>query len=141
MGTSTPTDEPLSAAAEAAFDQAVRRHRGQGEVSWWQLNDGDEYTVRPGHNVVLVNNPSDRDEPVGQSTAWAPAKIVRVVPGTKQDRPVAILVIDPVLAHHRFSHVRAAIERAGGLIDWQLPLDRQTAESVYRIWFPDAAAA
>lgn len=135
LGMWTPIGEPLSAAAEAEYEQAVRRHGERGEVDWWQLDDGDESSVIPGHNVVLANNPSARDEPVGQSTAWGPAKIVRVVPGTKRHRPVAILVIDPELERHRFSYLKATVERAGGVVDWQCPLPRRAAESVYRIWF------
>ncbi|WP_433612526.1 phospholipase D family protein [Dactylosporangium sp. CA-139114] len=134
VGMSTPAMEPLSPAAEAEYRHVVQDDGRGADVQWWQLNDGDEGSVLPGHNIILVNNPSDRDEPVGQATAWGPAKVVRVVPGSKRHRPVAILVRDPKLARYRFSHVRATITGAGTAIDWERPLDARAAAALYRMW-------
>jgi hypothetical protein len=38
---------------------------------WWQLNRNDEGSVLVGQNVVLVNNASGRDEPVGVDDGMA----------------------------------------------------------------------
>lgn len=70
---SAPVAEPLSPAAEAEYQHVVQDDGRRAEVEWWQLNNGDEGIVLPGHNVILVSNPSDREEPVGQATAWGPA--------------------------------------------------------------------
>nr|BFE63970.1 hypothetical protein GCM10020063_084960 [Dactylosporangium thailandense] len=134
VGMSTPVAEPLSPAAEAEYKHVVQDDGRRAEVEWWHLNDGDEGIVLPGHNVILVSNPSDREEPVGQATAWGPSKVVRVVPGSEQHRPVAILVRDPELARYRFSDVRATITGTGTAIDWERPLDVRAAVALYRMW-------
>jgi hypothetical protein len=48
------------------------RARTRRRRVWWQLNRNDEGSVLVGQNVVLVNNASGRDEPVGaqHKRAW-----------------------------------------------------------------------
>jgi hypothetical protein len=131
LGTIQSTNAALSVATQAVFEQAVRRYDQVGEVEWWQLEPGDEALVLQGQNVVLINNPSGREQPAGQATAWGPAEIVRVVPGDDRHKPVAILVRESGLPTLRFSHVR---EAAGDQLDWLQPLARDAAARVYPLW-------
>lgn len=140
VGKGEPLDDHGSPAARAAYEQVVSRYDRVGEVVWWQLNRGDDDLVLAGQNVVLVNNPSGRNKPVGQASARAPAKIVRVVPGRGRHLPVAILVRQLGLATLRFSQVRQAVEQSGEQLDWSRPLDRKAAAPVYQLW-PQAAPA
>ncbi|WP_422733380.1 hypothetical protein ACN26Y_21450 [Micromonospora sp. WMMD558] len=142
IGTSVPTDDGLSRAAEETFQQVKRRHGHGAEVNWWRLRRGDERKVLPGHVLVLVTLAPDREEPHGNASAWPPAVVVRVEPGNRRDRPVAFFVRDPNLRPRRFSEVRRAVESAGGAVELDAPVaSGSVADAVYALWFREADMA
>ena len=137
IGAFIPTDEPLAASAEAAHHEVMRRYGRGAEVALWFLNRNDEKTVLVGHNVVLINQAFETAEPHGSATAWPPAIVARVEPGSARTRPVAFLVRDPDLGRRRFREVRAAVHHAGGSINWDAPLDAgPLADAVHALWSP-----
>lgn len=142
IGISVNDPTPIPAKAAAALEKLEQRH-GRGTVDSWLMNPGDERTVHPGDEVVLVQAGPRLQHPRRNAQARPPAIVARVViDGCK---PTALLVwpqaADHFLVPRTYGQVLDAVGQAGGEIDWDDPFPARSpeAEAIRALWRKRAA--
>ncbi|MFI6163976.1 phospholipase D-like domain-containing protein [Micromonospora haikouensis] len=128
---------PVPPKAAAGRENLEQRY-GRGVVDSWLMNPGDERSVRPGDEVVLVQAGPLRRHPRSDSPARPPAIVARIV--LDGSRPTALLVWPQVAEDSRerrtYEQVLAAVEQAGGKIDWDHPFPARSthARAIRALW-------
>lgn len=128
---------PVPPKAAAGRENLEQRY-GRGVVDSWLMNPGDERTVRPGDEVVLVQAGPLRQQLRSDSPARPPAIVARVVLDGR--RPTALLVwpqaAEDDLEPRTYEQVLDAVEQAGGEIDWDNPFPARSthATAIRALW-------